>query len=65
MSSENACPHVGEEVNDFDPVKVSVVNVDSHANDVPGIVYCVYVLIEGAIKHSSFLAVGHPTEKES
>lgn len=63
-SSENACPHFGEEKNDLESVKVPVESVDAHANDVPGVVYCVYVLMEGTVYYS-FVALGSPTEKES
>lgn len=38
--------------------------VDIYVNDVFGIVYCVYVLIEGVIRYLSFFVGGYLIEKE-
>lgn len=46
---ENVCFYLGEEKNDFELVKVFVELVDVYVNDVFGVVYCVYVLIEGIV----------------
>lgn len=67
-SPENICPEdtdgKKESKNDLESGKHRVSSGDAPANDVPGIVYCVYVLNAGTVLNPE-LVVGPPTEKET
>lgn len=61
---ENVCFFVEEEKNEVGFVEKFVGLVEVYVNDVFGVVYCVYVFIEGVIKFFKFFVVGFLMEKE-